>query len=82
MEINNDNLIEDNIVIAVLQKNGEISWIIGKDMTKKQEVTFKKIFAITQKPSIALQLILIIELAILTIIYSFENVLGKKNGKK
>jgi hypothetical protein len=82
MEINNDNLIEDNIVIAVLQKNGEISWIIGKDMTKKQEVTFKKIFAITQKPSIVLQLILIIELAILTIIYSFENVLGKKNGKK
>ena len=82
MEINNDNLIEDNIVIAVLQKNGEISWIIGKDMTKKQEVTFKKIFAITQKPSIVLQLILIIELAILTIIYAFENVLGKKNGKK
>lgn len=84
MNVNEDknNLIEENIVIAILQKNGALSWIIGNNMTKKQEVTFKRIFAVTQKPSIVLQLFLIIELALLTIIYSFENVLGNKNGKK
>lgn len=84
MNVNEDknNLIEENIVIAILQKNGELSWVIGNNMTKKQEVTFKRIFAVTQKPSIVLQLFLIIELALLTIIYSFENVLGNKNGKK
>lgn len=84
MNVNEDknNLIEENIVIAILQKNGELSWVIGNNMTKKQEVTFKRIFAVTQKPSIVLQIFLIIELALLTIIYSFENVSGKKNGKK
>ena len=84
MNVNEDknNLIEENIVIAILQKNGELSWIIGNNMTKKQEATFKRIFAVTQKPSIVLQLFLLIELALLTIIYSFENALGKKNGKK
>ena len=84
MNVNEDknNLIEENIVIAILQKNGELSWVIGNNMTKKQEATFKRIFAVRQKPSIVLQLFLLIELALLTIIYSFENVSGKKNGKK
>ena len=83
----NDNedtnkLIEENIVIAIVQKNGDLSWIISNDMTKEQEVSFKKIFAVTQNPSIVLQLFLLIELALLTIIYFFENMLGKNNGKK
>ena len=77
-----NNLIEENIVIAIVQKNGDLSWIISNNMTKEQEVSFKKIFAVTQNPSIILQLFLLIELAILTIIYAFENAIGKKNGKK
>jgi len=78
----NLNNFGDNVVIAIIQKDGEVSWVISENMTKDQQDSFKKIFAVTQSPSIVLKLIILIELMLLTIVFTFENMLGKKDGKK
>lgn len=78
----NLNNFEDNVVIAIIQKDGEVSWVVSENMTKEQQDSFKKVFAVTQSPSIILKLVILIELMLLTIVFTFENMLGKKDGKK
>jgi uncharacterized BrkB/YihY/UPF0761 family membrane protein len=78
----NLNNLEDNVVIAIIQKDGEVSWVVSENMTKEQQDSFKKVFAVTQSPSIILKLVILIELMLLTIVFTFENMLGKKDGKK
>lgn len=78
----NLNNLGDNVVIAIIQKDGEVSWVVSENMTTEQQDSFKKIFAVTQSPSIILKLVILIELMLLTIVFTFENMLGKKDGKK
>ena len=76
----NNNQEEKAFAIAMITEDGDINWIISEDISIEQEKVFKKIYAITVKPSIVLLFFLHLEIFLLNIILFFERIFKRKNN--
>jgi hypothetical protein len=68
---NSEEIIE-NLVICVITETGKITWVISGNPTKNQRQQFQKVFAVTNKPSIVMTVMLFIEITILKLLNTFE----------
>ena len=71
---NEDEIINEKIMIAIIQETGELTWITANNPTEKQYKQFQKIFAVTHNPSFIMSIILFIEIMILKLLYAFEDI--------
>ena len=78
-DTNNDQE-ENAFAIAMITEAGDINWILSEDISIEQEKVFKKIYAITVKPSIVLLFFLHLEIFLLGIILFFERIFKRKNN--
>ena len=70
---------EKAFAIAMISEDGNINWVISENISLQQEKMFRKIYAVTVKPSLVLLLFLHLEILLLNIIIYFENFLKGKD---
>lgn len=75
-----NNQEETSFAIAMITENGDVNWILSEDISLEQEKMFKKIYAVTVKPSIVLLFFLHLEIFLLGIILFFERIFKRKNN--
>lgn len=75
-----NNQEETPFAIAMITENGDVNWILSEDISLAQEKMFKKIYAVTVKPSIVLLFFLHLEIFLLGVILFFERIFKRKNN--
>tara|TARA_Y100000310_G_C20595806_1_gene770428 strand:- start:605 stop:856 length:252 start_codon:yes stop_codon:yes gene_type:complete len=68
----NEMLSGERVMIGIITESGKILWISTDTPTEQQRKQFQKIYAITHKPSIVMNIVLFIEITILKILNFFE----------
>ena len=74
-----DQILTQNTMIAVLDEQGEVTWIVSGYPTKKQKKQFQKIYVVTNKPSAILNILMFVEIHMLKFLVFIENVFKKGN---
>jgi hypothetical protein len=77
----NDSQEEKAIAIAMITEKGDVNWILSEDISIEQERMFKKIYAVTVKPSIVLLFFLHLEIFLLNFILYLERIFKGKNNE-
>ena len=75
----NEENEENAFAILMILEDGNVNWILSENISKDQEKTFRKIYAVTAKPSLILLLFLYLEIFLLKIILYFEHTIKGKN---
>tara|TARA_B000000557_G_scaffold233757_1_gene208479 strand:+ start:509 stop:757 length:249 start_codon:yes stop_codon:yes gene_type:complete len=75
-----NNQEEIPFAIAMITENGDVNWILSEDISLAQEKMFKKIYAVTVKPSIVLLFFLHLEIFLLGINLFLERIFKRKNN--
>ena len=75
--MNDNNFIDEmlsgeNVMIGIITESGKVLWISTDTPTVQQRKQFQKIYAVTYKPSIVINVVLFIEITILKILNFFE----------
>jgi len=68
----NEMLSGESIMIGIITESGQVLWISSDTPTAQQRKQFQKIYAVTHKPSIAMNIVLFIEITILKVLNFFE----------
>jgi len=76
-----DQILTKNTLIAIINEEGEINWIISGQPTLKQKIQFQKIYIVTDRPSLVLQVFIFIEIRMLKLVNFFEKLFTKENKK-
>ena len=74
LEENKEEIINEKLMIAIIKESGEVAWITVNDPTLKQQKQFQKMFVVSSKPSFVMNIILFIEIFILKILNTIEEV--------
>lgn len=74
-----DQILTQNTVIAVLDEQGEITWIVSGYPTKKQKKQLQKIYVVTNKPSTILNILMFVEIHMLKFLVFIEKIFKKGN---
>ena len=77
----NDREEEKAFAIAMITEEGDVNWILSEDISIEQEKMFRKIYAVTAKPSIVLLLFLHLEIFLLNFILYLERIFKGKNNE-
>lgn len=79
---NNSDPSETPFAIAMITEDGLVNWIVSENITKEQEKTFKKIYAVTEEPSIVLIFFLKLEIFLLNFLILLQNMFKGKNNEQ
>ena len=74
-----DQILTQNTMIAVLDEQGEITWIVSGYPTKKQKKQFQKIYVVTNNPSTVLNILMFVEIHMLKFLVFIEKIFKKGN---
>ena len=77
-----DQILTQNTMIAVLDEQGEITWIVSGYPTKKQKKQFQKIYVVTNKPSTVLNILMFVEIHMLKFLVFIEKIFKKGNNNE
>ena len=64
---------EPNIVMSIVEENGNVIWFISDDITSQQEKIFQRFAVVSKDPSFVLLFFLKIEIILLGITLWLEN---------
>ena len=81
LEENKEEIINEKLMIAIIKESGEVAWITVNDPTLKQQKQFQKMFVVSSKPSFVMNIILFIEIFILKILNTIEEVYKGENNE-
>jgi precorrin isomerase len=73
-----DQILTQNTMIALLDEQGEITWIVSGYPTKKQKKQFQKIYVVTNSPSTILNILMFVEIQMLKFLVFIENLFKKR----
>lgn len=68
----NEILCGENIMVGIITESGKVLWISSDTPTAQQRKQFQKIYAVTHRPSIVMNIVLFIEITALKILNFFE----------
>ena len=74
-----DQILTENILIAIVNEKGELNWIITGHPTLEQKKQFQKIYIVTNKPSLVLNILMFIEIKMLKFLTFFEKLINKES---
>tara|TARA_B100001989_G_C24432717_1_gene409843 strand:+ start:370 stop:624 length:255 start_codon:yes stop_codon:yes gene_type:complete len=72
-----NQILTKNTMIAILDEEGQITWIVSGYPTKIQKKQFQKIYLVTNKPSAVLNILLFVEIHMLKLLVFIEKLFKK-----
>jgi hypothetical protein len=73
-----NQILSENIMMAIIDEEGEVTWIVTGNPTSIQKKQFQKIYVITNKPSLVLKILMFVEITMLRFLVFVENLFKKE----
>ena len=74
-----EQILTQNIMIAVLDEQGNVTWVVTGSPTRKQQKQFQKIYLVTNEPSTVLRVLMFIEIYMLKFLVFIEKIFKRGN---